>query len=116
MAAPRKRSEDDTPRRAPARTREAREDQLSLLALDLAEKQIRAGTASTPVIVHYLKISSTREKLEKEQLIQKNRLLQAQVESYGDQKRTEAIYAEALAAMREYSGQSVQNEEDNYDR
>ena len=50
----------------PALTAEARENQLIALATDLAEQQLRAGTASSQVITHYLKLASSKERLEKE--------------------------------------------------
>lgn len=50
----------------PALTREGRENQLIDLAIDQAEKELREGTASSQVLVHYLKLASTREKREKE--------------------------------------------------
>lgn len=49
----------------PALTPEARENQLVSLAVDLAEKQLREGTASSQVITHYLKLGSTKERIEK---------------------------------------------------
>ena len=52
----------------PALTPEARENQLISLAIDLAEQQLRDGTASSQVITHYLKLGSTKEKLEREKL------------------------------------------------
>ena len=50
----------------PALTPEAREDQLIALATNLAEKQLLEGTASSQVITHYLKMGSTKERLERE--------------------------------------------------
>jgi hypothetical protein len=47
-------------------TPEEREDQLIARAVDLAEKKLIDGTAPSQVIVHYLKLGSTRERLEKE--------------------------------------------------
>ena len=61
----------------PALTPEARENQLIYLATDLAEKQLREGTASSQVITHYLKLGSTKEKLEREKLAEENNLLRA---------------------------------------
>ena len=55
-------------RMRPALTPEARENQLVSLAVDLAEQQLRDGTASSQVITHYLKLGSTKERLEKEKL------------------------------------------------
>ena len=53
-------------KRRPATSPEARENQLISLAVDLAEQQLMKGTASSQVITHYLKMGSTKEKLEKE--------------------------------------------------
>lgn len=100
-------------RRAPALTPEDREDQLISLAVDLAEKQMREGTASAQVITHYLKLGSTKERLEKEKLAKENLLLQAKTESLQSLKRTEELYQNALNAMRSYSGN--QSKEDDYD-
>lgn len=88
----------------PALTPESRENQLVSLAVDLAEKQLREGTASSQVITHYLKLGSTREKLEKEKLIEENKLLRAKTKAWEDQKEIKELYADALKAMRKYSG------------
>ena len=90
----------------PALTPEARENQLIYLATDLAEKQLREGTASSQVITHYLKLGSTKERLEKEKLEKENELLKAKTESIQSAKRVEELYREALNAMKRYSGQS----------
>ncbi len=94
----------------PALTPEARENQLISLAIDLAEKQLQEGTASSQVITHYLKLGSTREKLEKERLRLENELVQAKTESIHSQQHAEEIYAEAMAAFRQYSGQGEADE------
>lgn len=93
-----------------ARTLEAREDQLIALAVDLAEEQLRNGTASSQVITHYLKLGSTKERLEKEIMAEKKELLKAKTEMVQSAKRTEELYMQALSAMRVYSGNS--HEED----
>jgi hypothetical protein len=103
----------DRPRR-PALTEENRENQLISLAIDLAEKQLTAGTASSQVITHYLKLGSTREQLEQERLIRENELLTSKVELLASGKRVEELYAEALNAMRSYAGREIQ-EVDEYD-
>ena len=59
-------SSNSSRERRPALTPEARENQLISLAVDLAEKQLQEGTASSQVITHYLKLGSTKEKIEKE--------------------------------------------------
>lgn len=94
----------------PALTPEARENQLVSLAVDLAEQQLRDGTASSQVITHYLKLGSTKERLEKEKLEEENKLLKAKTESIQSQKRVEELYLEALNAMRNYAGQGNADE------
>ena len=95
----------------PALTPEARENQLVSLAVDLAEQQLRDGTASSQVITHYLKLGSSREKLEREKLEEENKLLRDKTENLQSMKRVEELYAEALKAMRNYNGQG---EPDDY--
>lgn len=87
-----------------ALTPEAREDQLIARAIDLAEQQLIDGTASSQVIVHYLKLGSTRERKEQAILAENEKLLKAKTEALETAKRTEELYAEALKAMRAYSG------------
>lgn len=89
----------------PALTPEARENQMVALAINLAEQQLRDGTASSQVITHYLKIGSTKERIEKEILEQQKELITAKTEALRSQKRVEELYASALKAMRTYSGQ-----------
>lgn len=91
-------------RRAPALTPEARENQLIAEAIDLAEKQITEGTASSAVICHYLKLGSTKAKLENEKLQEENKLLRARTEALESQKNVEQLYKDAIAAMSEYRG------------
>lgn len=92
-------------RRPPATTPEGRERQLISLAVDLVEKQMIAGTASSQVITHYLKLGSTREQLEQEKLAKENELLQAKIEAMASAQRVEELYESALNAMRSYAGQ-----------
>lgn len=98
--------------RAPARTPEDRENQIASLAFDLAERQIRDGTASAQVITWALKLGSTREAIEKEKLRHESSLLATKKEIMESQKAVEALYSEALNAMRAYSGQSIPQEPD----
>ena len=87
----------------PASTPEARENQLISLAVDLAEKQLIEGTASTQVIVHYLRLGSSKEKLEKKILEKQGDLIEAKTENYQAARRSEEIYQEAIEAFRNYS-------------
>lgn len=94
-----------------ANSPEARENQLIALAVDLAEQQLRAGTASSQVITHYLKLGSTKEKLEQQRAEEEVKLLRAKTEALESAKKVEELYTSALNAMRTYSGQNVLNEE-----
>lgn len=97
-------------RRPPALTPEARENEMITYAIDLAEKQLREGTASSAVITHYLKLGSSKEKLEREKLQKENELLRAKTEALQSQRRIEELYADALKAMKLYSGEETDEE------
>lgn len=99
---------------APALTEAGRETQLISLAIDLAEKQLREGTASSQVITHYLKMGTEREKLEREKLKNENLLTLAKVDSLKSAENIEKLYADAIKAMQSYSGVD-NNGYDNYD-
>lgn len=114
---PRKRAEtisDDLPKRKPALTPEARENQMISYAVDLAEKQLREGTASSQVITFYLKLGSTKERAEKEKLEEEVKLLKAKTEALQSAKKSEELFEAAINAFRSYSG-SGGDEEDEYD-
>lgn len=116
MASRQKISDDDSRRRRPATTPEAREHELVSMAMKLAEKQIKAGTASSQVITHFLKAGSLREQLEQERITHENELLRVKKEALESQQRVEEMYVEALNAMRTYTGQApaedVEDDED----
>ncbi len=103
--------ESDEELRSPALTPEARENEMITYAIDLAEKQLREGTASSAVITHYLKLGSMKEKLEREKLQKENELLRAKTEALQSAKRVEELYADALRAMKLYSGEEEDDEE-----
>ncbi len=94
----------------PGLTPESRENQMIALAVDLAEKQLIEGTASSQVITHFLKLGSTKERLEKEKLEEENKLLRAKTEALQSAKRVEELYSDAIAAMRKYSGNGDSDE------
>lgn len=95
----------------PAMTPEARENQLIYLATNLAEQQLRDGTASSQVITHYLKLGSSKEKLEQEILKENKKLLTAKTEALQSAKRIEELYTKAISAMRQYSGHGFEEDE-----
>lgn len=106
---------DNKSRRPAATTPEGRENQLIAAAVDLAEEQIRSGTASAQVITHYLKLGSSREKLEQARLSLENGFLEQKTEALKAAGRIEELYSEALGAMRAYQGQEPQQDVDDYD-
>lgn len=108
MAAERK------PRRPPATTPEARENQMIALAVDEAEKQILAGRASSQVIVHYLKLGTSRERLEQAKIEREVALLKAKEEYMVNDSGKEEMYSRALNAMRDYSGQESYEDYEEY--
>lgn len=114
MGAPKKATRKSNRQGAPATSVEARENQLISLAVDLAAKQLSEGSASAQVITHYLRLGTTRERLEKEKIEHENKLLEARTKALQSAEKVEELYANALAAMRSYSG-SEENELDGSD-
>lgn len=91
-------------RRSSAKTPESREKQLVNLAINLAEKQLEEGTATSQVITHFLKLGSIREELEREKIQKENELLKAKAEAIAGSQAVEKLIQDALDAMRSYSG------------
>lgn len=96
----------------PALSPEAEEQQMISYAVDLAKKQLLEGTASSQVITHYLKLGTTKYKEEMEKLRRENDLLKAKTEALESSKNVEKLYAEAMEAMRSYSGRGESDYED----
>lgn len=97
-------SSESPKRMRPALTPDARENQLISLAMDLVERRLLEGTASSQETTHFLKLASSKERLEKEKLENQNELLKAQAEAVKSAQHGEEIYSKALDAMRRYSG------------
>lgn len=102
--------------RRPAITEEGREAQLVSLSMDLAARQLQEGTASSQVMTHFLKLGSSREKLEQERLLRENELLRAKVAQLASAQDVRELYSAALHAMKAYAGQEVEEyvEDDEY--
>lgn len=101
----------DTKPAAPAVTIEARENQMISLADEEAERRIRSGKASDSLLIHYLKLGSTRNQLEKARLENETELAKAKVESLRQAEKTDELYANAIKAMTIYTGNG---EEEDY--
>lgn len=104
------RSSEKVPKSRAALTPEAREKQLIALAIDVAEEQMRNGTASSQVISHFLKLGSTRAQIEKELLEKQRDLAAAKAEAIESSAKMEDLYLKAAKAMKSYQGQ--EDEED----
>lgn len=113
MGAVRRIEEAPSLRQRPATTPEGREDQLIAMAVDVAAQQMADGTVSAQVLTHYLKLGSTREKLEQEKLRRENLLLESRANAIESGARVEELMTEAMRAFRGYSGNP--DPEDVYD-
>jgi hypothetical protein len=101
-----KSKEEELKKSRPATNPEAREQQLVNLAVQLAEKQLRDGSASTAVITHYLKIASTRETIEREILEKQKSLIEAKASSISKGREAEDLAKAAIEAMKNYNSGS----------
>lgn len=95
----------------PATTPEAKENQMISLAFDLVEQRLLDGTASSQETTHFLKLASAKARLEKEKLELENELIKAKTESLQSAKRIEELYADAINAMKRYSGHGDSDDE-----
>lgn len=93
----------------PALTPEARENQLIELAMDLVEKRILEGTASSQETTHFLKLGSQKARLEKEALEKQIELMEAKKNNLAAAAQMGEMYEEAIKSMRLYSGQGEED-------
>lgn len=100
-------SSDSSRKMRPALSPEARENQMISLAMDLAEQQLRDGTASSQLITEFVKRGSTKARLEKEILEEQKSLIEAKTQTLQSAQRIEELYTKAMDAFRSYSGQEV---------
>lgn len=99
----------------PGLTPESEENRLIAKAMNLAERQLDEGTASSQVITHFLKLGTVKAELEKEKIINENLLLKAKTENLQSQQHIEELYANAIKAMQRYGGHGGDEEcEDEY--
>lgn len=98
-------------KKPPAKSPEAREQQLISLAIDNAEEQLLNGTASSQVILHFLKLADSKTELEKEKIRHENELLKVKTANIESQKNIEALYKDAIDAMKSYSGYDTGDED-----
>lgn len=85
------------------------------LAVEVAEKQMRDGTVSAQVLSHYLKLGSSREKLDQEKLQLEKKLLEARTEQIASEKNLEVLFKDAINAITGYQGRDVPEENNDED-
>lgn len=93
-------------RQTPAITPEGREDQMIAYAINLAEEQLRNGTASSQVITHYLKLGSMKERQERRKLEEEIKLLKAKTEAIKSEQERNELYSQVIDAIRTYTPHS----------
>jgi hypothetical protein len=83
------------------------------LAMDAVEERIRSGKASASEYVHFLKLGTEQAKLEREKLVNENKLLEAKTQSIEQSAEVQRIVEEAMKAFSTYSGNSQCVEDDD---
>lgn len=96
----------------PARNARQRENQLIKLAVDLAERQLRDGSATSQVITHFLKLATVKEQLENDKLRKDLDLADAKIKHYENSSVSEEMYTKAIQAMKSYQGVEEYEDED----
>lgn len=96
----------------PSKTVKGRENELINMAVKLAEKKLKDGTAPSQIIVHFLKLATERERLENEKLRSDLKVAEAKVEKMKSETYGEEMYERAIQAMRRYQGNSEVFDED----
>ena len=100
------------PRRNRAKTPDGEEIRMSALAIDAAERMLRSENPPAQIVTHYLKASSSRERLEKERLQTEVTLLRAKQAQIESQARQEELFEKVVRAMKRYSGEEDYGELD----
>ncbi len=83
---------------------EAIENEMIALAVREVEYRIRTHTASSQELVHYLRMSSEKERLEREKLEAEVELQKVKAAAIESGKHMEELYNNAINAMKLYSG------------
>ncbi len=100
----------------PALTPESNENLMISLAMDLVKQRLIDGTASSQETTHFLKLASSKAQLELANLREQNELLKAKTSQIKSQENQEALFRDAIAAMKRYSGErDSDEEEEEYD-
>ena len=104
-------STDSKPKMRAALTPQARENQLIALATDLVEQRLRDGTASSQETTHFLKQATRKAQLENKLLEMQAELAAAKRDAIRRDEHRDELFAEAIAAMKKYSGNGGSDED-----
>ena len=96
--------------RKPENSVEEQENIMICLAVKQKKKELREGKASAQVVLHYLKLGSTKERLEREKLEQETSLVKAKTKAYQSADELKEMYKDAIKAMGIYSGEVDEDE------
>lgn len=102
------------PRRSRARTPEERENYLINLALDRVEERMLNGTASSQEYVQFIRMASAKSRNDAKKTELELELVKAKTENLRMQQYSESRYTEALSAFKRYSGQSEDDDEEEF--
>lgn len=89
------------------------EDQMFSMAYELAKKQMEEGTISSQNLNFFLKLGSSRERLEREILVKQKEQIEAKTDNLRSSAKSEELYAKAIEAMSRYSG--YRDDEEDYE-
>ena len=101
----------DIKKMPPPRTEEEAEKRCVNLATNLAMQQLADGTATSQIIVHYLKLGSLKEQAELEKTMHEIELLKAKKKAIESAEEQEKKYQEVIRAIASYSGKDGEWEE-----
>lgn len=107
---------DDEPMPIPARSEEEEIKRAGGYAMDLAMQQLRDGTATSQIILHFLKINSPKEQAEVEKARHEIELLKAKKKDIESREMQDKKYEEVIRAISAYAGKDQEWEvvEDDY--
>ena len=100
------------PKIRPAINPESRQNQMIDLAMNLVEKRLLDGSATSQETVHFLKLGTAKARAETEILEMQKALIAAKTEALQSEKRREELYVHAIKAMRRYSGNGGHDDDD----
>jgi hypothetical protein len=72
--------------------------------MDIAKQKLLDGTASNSMVLHFLKLGTSRERLERESMEKEMALKDAKIQALESQAKVEELYAEAMRAFQRYNG------------